>query len=60
MAKACGGKRVQLVENGVVKRVVYARATAEKMKNSEYADKVGPIAATGHGFPCPTRWARCR
>ena len=29
-------KRVPLVENGVVKRVVYARATAERMKNSEY------------------------
>jgi PmbA protein len=44
---------VQLVGNGVVKRVVYARATAQKMKNSEYAAKVGPIAATGHGFPLP-------
>jgi predicted Zn-dependent protease len=46
-------QRVQLVENGVVTRVVYARATARKMKNSEYAGKVGPIAATGHGFPLP-------
>ncbi|MGB8010456.1 MAG: TldD/PmbA family protein [Terriglobales bacterium] len=46
-------QRVQLVENGVVRRVVYARATARKMKNSEYAEKVGPIAATGHGFPLP-------
>ncbi len=46
-------QRVQLVENGVVKRVVYARATARKMKNSEYAAKVGPIAPTGHGFPLP-------
>jgi len=46
-------QRVPLVENGVVKRVVYARATAKKMKNSEYAGKVGPIAATGHGFPLP-------
>ncbi len=46
-------KRVPLVENGVVKRVVYARATAQKMKNSEYAAKVGPIEATGHGFPLP-------
>ncbi|MGA2967491.1 MAG: TldD/PmbA family protein, partial [Terriglobales bacterium] len=44
---------VQLVEKGVVKRVVYARATARKMKNSEYAAKVGPIEATGHGFPLP-------
>ncbi len=46
-------ERVQLVENGVVERLVYARATAEKMKKSEHAGKVGPIEATGHGFPIP-------
>ncbi len=46
-------QRVPLVENGVVKRVVYARGTAAKMKKSEYAEKVGPIEATGHGFPLP-------
>jgi PmbA protein len=46
-------QRIQVVENGVVKRVVYARATAQKMKNSEYAAKVGPIEPTGHGFPLP-------
>src|SRR5208337_3035342 len=46
-------RRVQLVENGVVKRVVYARGTAPKMRNSEFAGKVGPIEATGHGFPLP-------
>jgi len=46
-------QKVQLVHNGVVKRVVYARATAAKMKKSEFADKVGPIAPTGHGFPIP-------
>jgi PmbA protein len=46
-------QRVQLVENGVVKRVVYARGTAQKMKNSEYAVKVGLIEPTGHGFPLP-------
>ncbi len=46
-------QRVQLVENGVVKRLVYARATAEKMKKSEFKDKVGPVAATGHGFSLP-------
>ena len=46
-------QRVQLVENGVVKRLVYARATAEKMKKSEYKDKVGTIEPTGHGFPIP-------
>lgn len=42
-----------LVENGVVKRVVYARATAERMKRSEQKDQVGPIEATGHGFSLP-------
>lgn len=48
-----GRRRVSLVENGVIKRLVYARATAEKMRKSEYAEKVGEIAATGHGFPLP-------
>jgi predicted Zn-dependent protease len=46
-------KRLQLMENGVVKRLVYARSTAKKMKASEYKDKVGPIEPTGHGFPLP-------
>jgi PmbA protein len=46
-------QKVHLVENGVVKRLVYARATAEKMKRSEHKDQVGPIATTGHGFPLP-------
>src|SRR5580700_5371871 len=46
-------QKVKLVENGVVKRLVYARATAEKMKRSEHKDKVGPVAPTGHGFPLP-------
>jgi PmbA protein len=46
-------QHVSLIENGVVKRVVYARATAERMKRSEFANRVGPIAATGHGFLMP-------
>jgi predicted Zn-dependent protease len=46
-------QKVQLVENGIVKRLVYARATAEKMKKSEHSSKVGPIQPTGHGFPIP-------
>jgi PmbA protein len=46
-------QRVGLVENGIVKRVVYARATAERMRRSELKDKAGPIAATGHGFALP-------
>jgi PmbA protein len=46
-------QRIHLVENGVVKRLVYARATAKKMAQSEFKDKVGPVAATGHGFSLP-------
>lgn len=46
-------QKVGLVENGVMKRVVYARATAARMKRSEYKDKVGPIEATGHSFSLP-------
>jgi PmbA protein len=46
-------QRLPLVENGVVKRVVYARASAKRMQHSEYKDKVGPIAPTGHGFALP-------
>jgi PmbA protein len=46
-------ERVPLVESGVVKQLVYARATAERLKKSEYKDKVGPIAPTGHGFLLP-------
>src|SRR5947207_14004015 len=44
-------QRVSLVENGIVQRLVYARATAAKMKNSEYTDRVGITELTGHGFP---------
>lgn len=46
-------QRVQLVEKGVIKRLVYARASAEKMKKSEQAAKVGTVEVTGHGFPLP-------
>jgi predicted Zn-dependent protease len=46
-------QHVPLVENGVVKRVVYARGTAEKMRKSRFAAKAGMIASTGHGFLLP-------
>jgi predicted Zn-dependent protease len=46
-------RRLQLIEKGVVKRLVYARGTAARMKKSEYKDAVGPIEVTGHGFPIP-------
>ncbi len=48
-----GRRRVNLVEKGVIRSLVYARGTAEKMRKSEYKDKVGEIGATGHGFPLP-------
>ena len=37
----------------MVRNLVYARSTAEKMRKSEYKDKVGEITVTGHGFPLP-------
>lgn len=46
-------RRVQLIEKGTVQRLVYGRATAEKMQKSEYKDAVGPVNPTGHGFLLP-------
>lgn len=46
-------QRVTLVENGVVKNLVYARGTAAKMRASEHEGKVGDVKATGHGFALP-------
>jgi predicted Zn-dependent protease len=46
-------ERVTLVENGVPKRLVYARGTAAKMKASPHAGSVGPVEVTGHGLPLP-------
>jgi predicted Zn-dependent protease len=48
-----GRKQVMLVEQGTIKNLVYARGTAKKMRYSEYAEKVGQIEVTGHGFPLP-------
>jgi PmbA protein len=48
-----GRRRVNLVEKGVIRSLVYARGTAEKMRKSESRDKVGEIQVTGHGFPLP-------
>lgn len=50
-----GGRRqrVQLVEKGTVRSLVYARGTAEKMKKSPLASQVGEVRPTGHGFPLP-------
>jgi PmbA protein len=46
-------QRVSLVENGVVNRLVYARATAKKVRGTDLAAKLGPVEVTGHGFPVP-------
>lgn len=51
--EGCRRQRVSLVEQGVVHSLVYARATARKMRASEYAGQVGPVQPTGHGFPLP-------
>src|SRR5258708_1780632 len=46
-------QRVNLVENGVIKNLVYPRGTAEKIRKSEHAAKVRTIAPTAHRFPFP-------
>src|SRR4051812_15392212 len=46
-------QRVRLVEDGTVRRLVYARATAQKMKRSKHEQEIGDIAATGHSFLIP-------
>src|SRR2546423_2102853 len=46
-------KKITLVDKGTVKSLVYARSTAVKMRQSEFAGKVGEIQVTGHGFPLP-------
>jgi PmbA protein len=46
-------RKVSLVDKGVIRSLVYARDSAAKMRRSDYAGKVGDIAATGHGFPLP-------
>jgi predicted Zn-dependent protease len=46
-------QRVQLVDRGVTRQLVYSRGSAEKMRQSEHAQNVGEILPTGHGFPLP-------
>ena len=46
-------QRVALVQGGLIKSLVYARGTAERMKKSEFAKNVGEIRPTGHGYPLP-------
>lgn len=46
-------QRVLLVDKGIIKSLVYARATAEKMKRSPLTSQVGEVRPTGHGFALP-------
>ncbi|HYX69967.1 MAG TPA: TldD/PmbA family protein [Terriglobales bacterium] len=46
-------QRVRLIREGVVENLVYARSSAEKMKQSPLAAGVGEVRPTGHGFPLP-------
>ena len=47
-------QRLKLIENGVVRAVTYSRSSAKRVKESEMADKVGPVRPTGHGFALPS------
>jgi predicted Zn-dependent protease len=42
-----------LVENGVVKNLVYARGSAARLRGSEFASQLTNARPTGHGFPLP-------
>ncbi len=46
-------QKLQLVEKGVPKNVVYARASAALMRKAKLGASVGEVEATGHGFPLP-------
>jgi predicted Zn-dependent protease len=46
-------QRVPLVENGIVKNIVFSRRSAEIMKSSPLASQLQNLEPTGHGFPLP-------
>jgi len=46
-------QQVKLIEQGIVKAVTYARSSARRMADADMARNVGPVTATGHGFPLP-------
>ena len=48
--------RLKLIDSGIPRAVTYARAAANRIRQSELAGKVGPIAATGHGFSLPNEF----
>jgi predicted Zn-dependent protease len=45
--------RVELVKNGVIKNLVYARGSARQLAASPFASQLGTVRPTGHGFPLP-------
>jgi len=45
--------RLKLIDKGVVQRVTFARSSAKRVEESEFAGKVGPVLPTGHGFALP-------
>jgi PmbA protein len=45
--------RLKLIDKGVVQRVSFARSSAKRVDESEFAGKVGPVLPTGHGFALP-------
>jgi predicted Zn-dependent protease len=45
--------RVELVKNGVIKNLVYARSSARQLARSPFASQLGTPRPTGHGFPLP-------
>jgi len=45
--------RLKLIEDGIVRAITYARSSARRMQQSDPADKVGRVTATGHGFSLP-------
>ena len=52
--------RLQLVENGVVQRLVYARATAAKMKNPSTRTRSARLSRPAMVFLFRTKWVRPR
>jgi len=46
-------RRVPLVENGVVKNLVFSRRSSALAQHSELKDQLPSTSPTGHGFPLP-------
>ena len=44
---------LELVSGGAVRQVAASRASAKRLRNSEFAKHFGEIGPTGHGFPLP-------